>query len=71
MDMLGAECGREDEYSSDDTSDSDKEVGPPSFAGDSQEEDEDGVGGSTPTAGQAPAASDIVAPGLVVSITKW
>jgi len=60
MDMLGAEGGQEDEYSPDDTSDSDNEVGPPSFAGDSQEEDEDGVGSSTPAAAQAPAASDSV-----------
>jgi len=30
MDMLGAECGREGEYSSDDTSDSDNEFSPPS-----------------------------------------
>jgi len=63
MDMLGAEGGREDEYSPDDTSDSDNKVGPPSFAGDSQEEDEDSVGGSTSAAAQAPAASDSVTPG--------
>jgi len=63
MDILSAEGGRENEYSPDDTSDIDNEVGPPSLAGDSQEEDEDGVGASTPAAGQAPAASDIVAPG--------
>jgi len=63
MDMLGAEGGREDEYSPDDTSESDNEGGPPSFAGDSQEEDEDSVGGSTPAATQAPAASDCVTPG--------
>ena len=63
MDMLGAEGGREDEYSPDDTSDSDNEVGPPSFAGDSQEEDKDSVGGSTLAAAQAPAASDSVTPG--------
>jgi len=63
MDMLGAEGGRQDEYSPDDTSDSDNEVGPPSFAGDSQEEDEDGVGGSTLAPAQAPAASDSVTPG--------
>jgi len=49
--------------SPDDTSDSDKEVEPPSFAGGSQEDDEDGVGGSTPAAAQAPAATDSVAPG--------
>jgi len=63
MHMLRAEDGREDEYSPDDTSDSDNEVGPPSVAGDSKEEDDDGVGGSTPTAAQAPAASDSVTPG--------
>jgi len=63
MDMLGAEGGRQDEFSPDDTSDSDNEVGPPSFAGDSQEEDEDGVVGLTPAAAQAPAASDSVTPG--------
>jgi len=63
MDMLGAEGGRSDKCSPDDTSDSDSEVGPPSFAGDSQEEDEDGVGGSILAACQAPAASDSVAPG--------
>jgi len=63
MDMLGAEGGREDENSPDDTSDSDSEVGPPSFAGDSQEQDEDGVGGSTPAAAQAPAASHSVTAG--------
>jgi len=63
MDMLGAEGEREDEYSPDDTSDSDNEVGPPSFAGDSQEEVEGGVGGSTPATSQAPAASDSVTPG--------
>jgi len=62
MDMLGAEGGREDEYSPDDTSDSDNEVGSPSFAGDSRAEDEDSVGGSTPAAAQAPAASDSVTP---------
>jgi len=62
MDMLDAEGGREDEYSPDDTSDSDNEVGPPSFAGDSQEEDEEGVGGSTPAASEASAASDSVTP---------
>jgi len=63
MDMLGSEGGREDEYSPDDTSDSDNEFGPSSFAGDSQKEHEDGVGGSTPSAAQAPAASDSVTPG--------
>jgi len=63
VDMLGAEGGREDEYSPDDTSDSDNEVGSPSFSGDSQGEDEDGVGGSTPAAAQAPAASDSDTPG--------
>jgi len=63
MDMLGAEGGREDEYSPDDTTDSDNEVGPPSFARDSQEKDEDGVGGSTFAAAQAPAASDSGTPG--------
>ena len=63
MDMLGAERGREDECSPDDTSENDNEVGPPLFAGDSQEEDEEGDGGSTPAAAQAPAASDSVTPG--------
>ena len=62
MEMIGAKGGREDEYSPDETSDSDNEVRPPSFSGDSQEEDEDGVGGSTPAAAQAPAASDSVTP---------
>jgi len=61
--MLGSEGGREDEYSPDDTSDSDNEFGPSFFAGDSQKEHEDGVGGSTPSAAQAPAASDSVTPG--------
>jgi len=60
MDMLGVEGGREDKYSPEDSSDSDNEVGPLSFAGDKQEEDEDGVGGSTFAAAQAPAASDSV-----------
>jgi len=63
MDMFCTEGGREDEYSPDNTSDSDNEVSPPSSAGDSQEEDEDSVCGSTPAAGQAPAASDSVALG--------
>jgi len=63
MDMLGAGGGREDEYSPDDTSDSDNEVDPPSLAGDSQGDEEDGVGGSKPASGQAPSVSDSVAPG--------
>jgi len=63
MDMLGAEGKREDRYSLDDPSDSDNEVGSPSFAGDRQEDDEDGVGGSTPAAAQAPAASESLTPG--------
>jgi len=63
MDTFGAEGGRKVMSSPDDTSDSDNEVGPPSFAGGCQEDDEDGVGGSTPAAAQAPAATDSVAPG--------
>jgi len=78
MNMLGAAGGRQDEYSPDDTSDSDNEIGSPSLAGNSQEEDEDGVGGSTPAAGQASAASDSVTPGprrskrkLAPKVTWW
>jgi len=70
MDTLGAEGEREDEYTPDATTDSDNEVGPPFLARESQEEDEDGVGGSTPASAQAPAASDSVTPGPLRSKRK-
>jgi len=63
MDMLDAAGGRGDEYTPDETSTSDEDGSPPSLAEESEQEDDDGDGDSTPWVGQAPAASDSVAPG--------
>ena len=63
MDMLDAEGGLGDEYTPDETSTSDEDGSPPSLAEESEKEDDDGDGDSTPWVGQAPAASDSVAPG--------
>jgi len=54
VDMLDAERGREDEDAPDDTSDSDEEVGHPSLAEDSEEDDKDCPDGSKMAGGQGP-----------------
>jgi len=63
MDMLDAEGRRYNECAPYDTSDSEDKVGPPSFAEDSEKEDEDGPDGSTPAVGQRPATRDSATPG--------
>jgi len=63
MGMLDAEGGRGDEYTPDEASVNDEDGSPPSLAEESEEEDDDGDDDSTPWVGQAPAASDSVAPG--------
>jgi len=63
MDMLDDEGGRGDEYTPEETSTSDEDGSPPSLDEESETEDDDGDDDSIPWVGQAPAASDSVAPG--------